>query len=248
MKKCILMCLVAGMIVIGTGPAGAKPDTERSVSTTQAISINERLVRRVYPLVLRREADPEGVAYWTARLDAGFNPYYLGARLADSGEGRRALVRSYYDAVLERSPDPSGLTFWTNRLGAGTTAESMRTSLLTSSEAWMNGGGTSAGFVQKVYEVNLRRAARSSDVDYWVGRLGSNPSEAARRRVALTIGRSTESQLVNPKTAYLEACGSWPDGSSYAETWAAWMSWDQHPFYTASFAYVALCPPTEAPA
>ncbi|MEG6523114.1 S8 family serine peptidase [Desulfotomaculum sp. 1211_IL3151] len=86
----------------------------------------EQLVNRVYQKGFGRDADEEGLKYWTERLmgisqpitAAGFvdhmfigAPEFVNKQLSDD-----ELINAYYYTFFNRLPDPEGLEYWKGRL------------------------------------------------------------------------------------------------------------------------------------
>ena len=79
---------------------------------------NAEVVARMYRQILERDVDPEGAAYWNARIAAvGAKP--VAAALFDSPENRRRQVSAFYQLLLCRDADEAGLNYWADRVGQG---------------------------------------------------------------------------------------------------------------------------------
>jgi hypothetical protein len=88
----------------------------------------DRIVRRAYLDVLKREPDPEGLAayrqqviehgweYHDVRLALARSPERRQVRRAVPEEDAREIVRRAYLAVLSREPDPGGLATYTEKV------------------------------------------------------------------------------------------------------------------------------------
>ena len=74
-------------------------------------------VHRLYRVLLGREPDAAGTAYWAGELDAGrAGPTDVAAGFYVSPESRQGRVTALYQSVLGRGPDPEGLGYWADRL------------------------------------------------------------------------------------------------------------------------------------
>lgn len=90
----------------------------------------EGLVHRVFLVALERPVDPQGLAFWTGRIERGLSPAQLGRSLVASAEHQRrfgevdstAFVTRIYEWSLRRPADPAGLAFWVGRLDRGSAA------------------------------------------------------------------------------------------------------------------------------
>jgi len=85
---------------------------------------NAGFVDRVYRNVLGRAADPEGLAYWKARLDGGMTRGQMMAQFSESPEYRGLIanevyVTMMYVGMLRREPDPGGFSYWVGYMDAG---------------------------------------------------------------------------------------------------------------------------------
>jgi hypothetical protein len=208
----------------------------------------DALVERMYLVVLDRAADPSGLAYWSNRIEGGTDPGAVASALARGSEGRSAVVRDAYSEILGRTPDAGGRTFWSNRLASGTTVESMRATLLSAREGYAKAGGNPVGYVAALYELHLDRSASSSELSYWVRRLGSSPDEAARRRASLTIGRSAEATRRAVDRAEVAACGRLgASADQRADLSTAWARTGRHPRLLGGLALAGVCPPPGLP-
>lgn len=82
-------------------------------------------VSRIYANVLGRPADPGGLAYWTALLQASIlDRGGLLLAFSESAENQISTAATVnatlgYVGLLRRSPDPSGLAYWAGQLRAG---------------------------------------------------------------------------------------------------------------------------------
>ena len=85
-------------------------------------------IERLYVNMLGRSSDPQGKAYWYARL---VNNTVDGMTLADgfyfsneftamsANMSNEQFVRRMYITILGREPDGVGLPYWTQRLDSG---------------------------------------------------------------------------------------------------------------------------------
>ena len=72
-------------------------------------------VTDLYAKLLRRPADPGGLAYWT-RQTATAGRDSVARRFFQSPESARARVTGLYQDLLGRAPDPSGLAYWSAKV------------------------------------------------------------------------------------------------------------------------------------
>ena len=95
---------------------------------------NAGFVEDAFQKVLERPADPSGLAYWTAKLDAGTTRTGMAITLIRSGESARLRVEAIYQQLLDRSADPQGLTYWSTKLTSGTSRVTVIRSIIASDE------------------------------------------------------------------------------------------------------------------
>ena len=222
-----------------------------STSETAAVTViggDEAFVRRAYRIVLGRDADPAGRSYWTARLGRGYDRASFIKELSGSAEGRRHTVRVAFLEVLGRDADPSGLAYWSNRLAAGTTPEGLVAELLGSNESYARGGGTPAGFAQRLYTVLLGRTGNAAGASYWTNRTAAANTPGGRRAVALGFGRSNEVTNVAVTRAGVLACGAGHvvSAADRVTMGQLWVERGHHAQRLAGTALRISCPPDES--
>ncbi|HMO11250.1 MAG TPA: DUF4214 domain-containing protein, partial [Actinotalea sp.] len=163
-------------VVIVAGTVGAPQIAVASTVQVRAY------VTQVYNDLFARDPDPAGLAYWTAKLQAG-TPYGdVADGITSSTEYRTRMIRDAYRAYLDREPDAAGQAGWLHAMQAGMHIEQMQAGFISSPEYYNLGGGTGTGWVTRLYEKVLRRTAAQAEVDYWLGRLATG---ATRYDVAI---------------------------------------------------------------
>lgn len=100
----------------------------------RAGSTNSGYVAALYPLVHGRDVDPSGHAYWTKKLDGGFDRGKLAKMLLTSHESARRTVAQSYQDLLGRAPDPAGWDYWTKKFEQAGDPRTLWLSLMTSNE------------------------------------------------------------------------------------------------------------------
>ena len=68
------------------------------------------------------------------------------------------VVDGLYVSYLGRHADTQGLSFWVNSLQGGATVENVRSAILGSDEFLALSGGTTQGFITRVYDLVLGRS------------------------------------------------------------------------------------------
>lgn len=146
-------------------------------------------VAALYRKVLGREGDADGLAFWSAQLDAGtLSRAGLVLQLTESAEKLAmdssaqldvnrsdigTLVRMYA-ALLERNPDEAGINYWIAAHKNGISMRSLAEAFLASAEpAARYAGMGDAEFVDALYLAAIREAPDAPLADYWSGMLAS---------------------------------------------------------------------------
>ena len=91
------------------------------------MSSTENQITKLYVGYMDRAADPEGLAYWVGRANAGMTlleiaqsfavqPEYLSIY---GGLSHAPLIDKIYDNLFGRDPDAGGLAYWTAQLESG---------------------------------------------------------------------------------------------------------------------------------
>ena len=76
-------------------------------------------IKQVYRLLLGREADAAGEAFWVGRLSSGDPMWHVAASVAHTPEWAQDRVQIDYIVYHVGYPDQPGLNFWAGRLMAG---------------------------------------------------------------------------------------------------------------------------------
>jgi hypothetical protein len=119
---------------------------------------SERFVSALYPEMLGRQADPSGLAYFGARLDAGVSRQNVVRELESSAEDRTKVVQQVFLDLLQRPADSEALTTFLPLLASGAGVQQVEALVAGSPEYVTNrGGGTMAGFLTALYKDALGR-------------------------------------------------------------------------------------------
>lgn len=87
----------------------------------------EKQIISLYTGYLDRAADPSGLAFWVAQLNAGASLLDIAYSFSQTGEyatiygglSNQALINTIYDNMFHRAPDPAGNDYWLNQLNSG---------------------------------------------------------------------------------------------------------------------------------
>ena len=169
---------------------------------------NAAFVRLLYQNVLDRDADANGLANWTARLDSGMSRAEVVRGFSESAEFRENTndaasayvaaeaapflddVFRLYQATLGRSPDLTGLANWSGRLAEDMDYTDVAAGFVGSPEFQnVYGALSNRDFVTLLYENVLDRAPDASGLANWSGRLDDGMS---REEVVRGFAQSAE--------------------------------------------------------
>jgi hypothetical protein len=150
-----------------------------AVATTTEIAVAD-----LYSNYLYREADEEGLNYWTEQIDAGAMTLAEATQsFVESEEfsgSVEPIARLYY-SLLNRIPDQAGLEYWISEHRHGKELEEIADSFLQAEEtqAIYSTSLDDTSFVTSLYSNFLGREIVGSDeVDYWTSQLQSGMSRA----------------------------------------------------------------------
>jgi hypothetical protein len=153
---------------------------------------------------LRREGDPDGIAYWTAQLASGalsrdrvIEAFFSSAEF----QGRIAPVARLYFAYFLRIPDYGGLDFWTGFF-ASNSLDAVSDFFSRSPEfAARYGALDNPQFVTLVYQNVLGRAPDAAGLAFWTGQLASGAM--TRGQVMLGFSESAEYRAAIANEVYV---------------------------------------------
>ncbi|MDD2675838.1 MAG: DUF4214 domain-containing protein, partial [Flavobacterium sp.] len=150
-----------------------------AVATTTEIAVAD-----LYSNYLYREADEEGLNYWTEQIDAGTMTLAEATQsFVESEEfsgSVEPIARLYY-SLLNRIPDQAGLEYWISEHRHGKELEEIADSFLQAEEtqAVYSTSLDDTSFVTSLYSNILgREIVESDEVDYWASQLQSGMSRA----------------------------------------------------------------------
>lgn len=184
-------------------------------------------VRQQYRDILGRDADPNGLAYWSGHIANGSmtRAEALAQFLASNEfEAMVSPVTRLYLAYFLRIPDYGGLDYWLKQHRAGMRIESISNYFSASPEFQSRYGSLSdTQFVERVYSNVLGRAPDPQGQSFWTGKLATG---SARGEVMIGFSESPEYRsLTSSETfvtmVYAGMLRRAPDPAGYA----AWVSW-----------------------
>ena len=170
---------------------------------------NGDFVDLLYGHVLGREADAEGSAFWTAKLDTGaLTRAEVTLCFSESAELKAATAprfaagvwapdpaavdaMRFYETAFDRLPDADGLSFWIGARHGGLTPSQMAEAFTGSAEfAARYGAPSNEGFVERLYLNALDRPADAEGLAHWADCLDSG--DLSRAEVARCFAYSLE--------------------------------------------------------
>lgn len=192
-------------------PEEPKPSDDNQNSDSQV----EAFAKRMYTVVLNREAEAEGLSYWTNRLinqeidGAGtangfINSAEFQARKLDDTDFVDVLYRTFFD----RNADEGGRSYWLSELAKGVSRTQVLSGFVNSQEfsqvcdsygiarGTMQTDGTCIykpgvrNFVSRMYTKALNRNGETMGVEYWANRI--NMKVASPETVAKSFFLSEE--------------------------------------------------------
>lgn len=162
------------------------------------LSGTEAFVSRLYTVVLGRDAEPEGLQYWTDLLNSKKTDGATTAKnFFDSAEFKSKSISDedylaiLYKTFFNREMDEGGREYWLGELGSGTSRNTVLSGFINSNE-WkdvcysygiepgsvvVSGSSSSAsndaisGFASRLYTTILDREAEASGLEYWTSEL-----------------------------------------------------------------------------
>ncbi len=209
---------------------------------------DEAFVRRAYQVVLGRNGDEGGIAYWVDRIGGGMERTALIDRFTSSLEGRGRTVNRLYGTALDRSASAADRSYWAGRLAAGLTPEDLLATLLASDEGVDNAGGTAEGFAEKLYDAYLVRTPGQGELDYWTARAWATTTQLDVMKLAKQFGRMPEVTTVALGEAARLVCGTTTIPPGVAEQLRSrWIASGRNPLVLAGDTLALLCPSSSAP-
>ncbi len=175
-------------------------------------------VTSVYGDLFNRAPDAGGLDYWTSKIRTGTPRIAVANSITYSQEYRSGLIRDSYSRYLSRAPEAGAVDYWLGQLADGMTIQRMEGGFLASRESYLRSGGTDSAWVANLYSEVLGRTPSTSEVQYWVARIGD--SGAGRFSVAMGFLGSNEhlGQVVDGYYRHLLGRAVDPGGR------AAWIS------------------------
>jgi len=159
-----------------------------TVTTTETVNTaateSETIVSELYSTYLYRDADDDGLEYWSTQLDNGaLSRAQITQSFINSEEfsGSIEPVARLYYSLLNRIPDQSGLEYWINEHRNGKSMDDIAESFLEAQEtqALYSPEMDDAAFVTSLYQNMLGRSDVSAEeIAYWTNELSEGTDRA----------------------------------------------------------------------
>lgn len=169
-------------------------------------------VQQLYANTLHREADAEGLAYWTnllaegaARVDVADNFVFSDEHVSNIQPALSAgilvpdlvaadVARVYY-TMLGRAPDADGLGYWRDQIDQGGTLSGVTAAFLGTPENQSKYGSiANSDYVDALYVNAVGRHADSEGLAYWTDLLNKG---ASRADLGTLLAQSAEAKSVH---------------------------------------------------
>ncbi len=174
----------------------------------------------VYADLLGRDAEADGISYWSGRLGADLSKGDLALQFATTDEWLGVVVDDLYYSILGRGPDPDGRSYWVSQLRAGKPTAEVVSSFFSSPEYFISVGGTNPLFVDALYAAILDRGPDSDGKSFWVKRLdGGEP----RGSLSSLVYTSYESGGRRVDSLYAKLLNRTPDAGG-RDYWASYLT------------------------
>jgi autotransporter-associated beta strand protein len=176
---------------------------------------NQRYVNQVYLDLLGRDAEPQGLVFWSAALLTGTSPFMMTQAIVASAEYHTREVQSFFQQYLGRPADAPSLNAFNQFLSQGGTIAQTKAVVLGSNEYYVRHGNTPSGFANALYQDLLGRPV---DSDAQAVILAELAAGAARSQIAAQVMSHGEYQQRTVDIWYQQFLDrtAEPDGLNYA--------------------------------
>jgi peptidoglycan/xylan/chitin deacetylase (PgdA/CDA1 family) len=218
---------LAGLIVLATvvGPLGpvrsgaspsATPGRTAGGSCIRDTAADLRWVSYLHRTFTGRDLALASAAPWLDRLTDG-DPYAaIAASVAGGAAANRVTAQDLATRLLHRAGTAADVAAWAERV-ASVGPDAVAAQFLASDESFTGAGGTSTGWIDRVYRDVLGRPADGPGTAYWTGRLASGTT---RQQVAAAIWWSPAAVRLRIDDLYRRILGR-PGDPSGLTYWSA---------------------------
>jgi len=125
----------------------------------------------VYHDLLGRLPSNSEVTFWNDELALGESTTQIGLAFSTSVERDAIVVSNMYFTMLGRAPDAAGLNFFVSALRSGSNRAAVESTILGSTEYFVDHGINDTNFVIAAYQDVLLRTPSNIEVNFWVQEL-----------------------------------------------------------------------------
>jgi autotransporter-associated beta strand protein len=141
-------------------------DASFTTSTSPAIvelvgNSTQRFVNQVYRDLLGRDADPQGLLFWSAALFTGTTPFTMAGNIENSPEYRAVETQTIFQKYLGRAADAGSVSAFEQYFSHGGTLAGAKAAVLGSNEYYQLHGATPGGFADALFHDLLGRPVDS---------------------------------------------------------------------------------------
>lgn len=195
-------------------------DTNFTASTSPAVielvgNTNQRFVNQLYRDLLGRDAEPQGLVFWSAALIAGTSHFMVAQGVIGSPEYHAHELNLIFQRYLGRPIDAPSLTAFSQFLSQGGTIAQAKAAVLGSNEYYALHGSTPASFADALYHDLLNRSADAGAQSAIAAQLTAG---APRSLIATQVMSHSEYQQLIVESWYQQYLGRPVDSAalSYA--------------------------------
>jgi hypothetical protein len=234
LRRAVLLALTLLLLVpLAAAPASAAPvaPAQPSPACPEGSTPDARWVQFTYQAILRRCADPAGLAHWTAKLAGGASRASVSDAIDMSTENLgKNNVDPLYRFTLGRAPTAAERAAGIADLRARHANDHLTARLMASDEGYAREGvgatplERDTAWITWAYNRILDRAPDPLGLRNYLGYFASTGSTAAQRfKVAMGLERSRSNALSWTRAAMAEALGRQPDPTGVA-FWSQWLT------------------------
>ncbi len=176
-------------------------------NTTQ----DQAFIKGLYRLILGRDADAGGLAYWLNTMSTSGTSLQEREEIVEQGfwnsyENRAREVNGYYETFLGRPADPQGLGFWIGQLQNGEDETDVVAYFLLQQEAAKL---SNSAWLTNLYKGALGRSPDPVGFPFWLTKLNSN--QLTRTQVEQDFVFGVEAAGAAVDSFYIDFLGRVPD-------------------------------------
>ncbi|QYG95062.1 DUF4214 domain-containing protein [Iamia sp. SCSIO 61187] len=246
-------CGPLGSLIYPNVSGPAEGEDPNSADLSFVLSSAQAQVEAIYQAVLGRSAEPDGLAYWAGRIQAGTSPTRVAMTIARSREGWALAVGDSYRIALDREADEDGIDWWTDALVRAQDQPFLIGRLLSSAEAnrqaedaFPEAASSNEAFVRNLYPTLFGRDADEGGVAFWTARLDAADNVAvARTSLAQRLYRNNETVSYAVDSASQAVCGTPASGEQASTLAEAFTTSNYHTRVLLAIAAITPCPVVE---